>query len=112
VGASPFLTVGMGERPSEVFMQLRHEALAEHGRCGNTGTLAEKEGFEVIHRHRTFGERLEENHRWGPAFCLKVRNEHDCSWFPGHSAVMMRDALAQAKAEGKRLYAFFGYACD
>jgi len=80
MGAVDFTHVSYGESPEKAFSSAVQEALYDHGHSGYSGTIAEKDGFKMQtvpdgvsindHIERT----LEDNDKWGPAFCIKSKD--------------------------------------
>ena len=51
MGGCGFGNTGKGRSASEVFQQLKNDAMYEHGHGGYSGTIAEKPGFHTIPKH-------------------------------------------------------------
>ena len=89
MGAVDFQHTATGNTASEAFDSAVQEAQYDHGHSGYTGTIAEKDGFimktvpegEPI---KDFVNRtLEDNDKWGAAFCIKSPNEENRYIFYG-----------------------------
>ena len=48
MGADTFQTISFGPNATEAFRNAQEEARYEHGHHGYTGTIAEKDGFELL----------------------------------------------------------------
>jgi hypothetical protein len=48
MGATEFCTVGTGTTAAKAFAALKRDAWLDHGHCGYTGTIAEKETFAMV----------------------------------------------------------------
>ena len=79
MGAASFINLGQGDTPSEAFRNVREEALHENGYGGYSGTIAEKDSFEMVEFTGTREELeafIEEKtntdfyDKWGPCGCI------------------------------------------
>ena len=80
MGGCDFFNVYIGKSsPTEAFAELRENVAHESGHGGYTGTIAEKDSIvlkECPPRKNPFEyaeEIIEENDKWGPAFCIEVK---------------------------------------
>ena len=78
MGADFFVTYESGKTAERAFSLARELAKREYGSCGYTGTIAEKDGFEVFPT-KSAGDSLDEAYqladrleKWGPAGCFQV----------------------------------------
>lgn len=82
-GGSDFHQFGHGADVKEAYRNAMEDARHEYGHRGYTGSMAEKNGYEVRSREPMtqadaykFADRdLEKNDKWGPAFAVPVTEE-------------------------------------
>lgn len=87
MGASEFVTTGKGKTAQEAFKNARENAQYESGHSGYTGTIAEKDSFEMVkgivevptvgEAHDLAEKLMNEDDKtygdkWGPAHCIRV----------------------------------------
>ena len=83
MGGCDFVNGYVGKlSPEDAFNELVESARHSHGHGGYTGTIAEKDGFimkECPPRkdpEKYASEIIEENDKWGPAFCIEVKRSY------------------------------------
>jgi len=83
MGGCDFQNVYVGKgTPKEAFEELIESARHQSGHGGYTGTIAEKDCFimrECPPRKDPevyAGEMIEENDKWGPAYCIEVKRSY------------------------------------
>jgi hypothetical protein len=83
MGGCEFIKGYVGkETPRDAFNELTESARHSHGHDGYTGTIAEKDGFimrECPPRkdpEKYANEIMEENDKWGPAYCIEVKRSY------------------------------------
>lgn len=82
-GAEGFVDYGYGTNASRVFQELKQEARDEYGNRGYTGTIAEKDGFQMATREvmtRSQAEEYADDHydeygKWDNAGCVAFGEE-------------------------------------
>jgi hypothetical protein len=111
MGAQCFFTEAFGKDPESAFSSAVEQANYDYGQDGYTGTIAEKNEFEVINVPAgkdayEFANQLVDNgdpridNKWGPAGCLDLT---DTSRGYEHK---------QKNKKGTRMYLFFGWASE
>jgi len=85
MGAVTFTTKPIKAKTAkEAFTKAREDALHWYGHCGYSGTIAEKDSFEVVkfakkqlaNLGETIGHELDKDpfdDKWGPAGCVEVK---------------------------------------
>ena len=83
----------------DAFNKAVERAMWEHGHGGYTGTIAEKHGYVMLTVPKGesvedfIDRKIEENDKWGPAFCIELK-----------------ECLNPEGKVGKRAFVFFGIA--
>lgn len=85
MGANTFYVQGRGETAHRAFNALVDQALYDHGHAGYTGTIAEKDDFEMIKvpvgwdgTAESYASKLIQDddprvcNKWGPAGCIQT----------------------------------------
>tara|TARA_R110002020_G_scaffold38397_2_gene115470 strand:+ start:406 stop:687 length:282 start_codon:yes stop_codon:yes gene_type:complete len=92
MGAVDFTHVAKGNTASEAFDSAVQEASYNYGHAGYTGTIAEKSGFEMktVPEGETIEDfinrTLEDNDKWGNAFCIKSQKSENKYIFYGFAS--------------------------
>jgi len=92
MGAVDFTHVAYGESPEKAFSSAVQEASYDYGHAGYTGTIAEKSGFEMktVPEGETIEDfinrTLEDNDKWGNAFCIKSQKSENKYIFYGFAS--------------------------
>ncbi len=92
MGAVDFTHASYGKTPEEAFKTAQEEARYDHGHAGYTGTIAEKNSFEImtVPEDETINDfidkTLDDNDKWGSAFCVKSRDVKDKYIFYGFAS--------------------------
>lgn len=78
-GGSSFVVFGRGTDPKRIFEEMRRDIRRSSGYEGYSGTVAEKDGFEVVAEPMSRDEALRyasreaaRNDKWGPAWAVPV----------------------------------------
>ena len=78
MGATDFSIYSKGKNAEEAFNNAREQAFYNHGHEGYTGTIAEKDSFELLEIPSNKSQRefvdstIEDNDKWGPAYCIEI----------------------------------------
>ena len=109
-GGDSFQNFGKGTDPSRIFRELQSDARYDRGSGGYSGTISEKDGFELRSRTpmsmrsaREFASKdMDHNDKWGPAFAVpvaesKVKSEKEVTLKV--NAPTQQDAWKLAEAE-------------
>lgn len=84
MGGESFITKKKGETADDAFRDAVKDAQYERGHGGYTGTIAEKREFELLEIpegmsvNEFVSQKMNDNDKWGPAFC--VRDEKADVW--------------------------------
>ena len=111
MGAAVFFTEAIGVEPEKAFRCAVQEASYAHGHEGYTGSIAEKDKFNLITLPKgkdayEFANQLVDNgdprvdDKWGPAGCIDITDTSR-----GYEK-------KQKLAEDQRIYLFFGWASE
>lgn len=76
MGATSFHHMAWGSSPREAFEAAVSEAVYEYGNGGYSGTIKEKDGYQLLQVPKNkdpqgfVNEVISENDKWGPAYCI------------------------------------------